>query len=209
MRGSRPLHECAHARLGIIPAGAGLTFLRWLRPVRARDHPRGCGAHCAAKSRKSELSGSSPRVRGSQAARAHGREPKGIIPAGAGLTTGSIFQMRKCRDHPRGCGAHDNLAHFTTCQSGSSPRVRGSPSLSHSPLHPAGIIPAGAGLTLSKCRQDHKHRDHPRGCGAHILSRRKPTPAEGIIPAGAGLTGTSGPCAVLRRDHPRGCGAHA
>ena len=26
VRGSRPLHERAHARLGIIPAGAGLTF---------------------------------------------------------------------------------------------------------------------------------------------------------------------------------------
>ena len=38
----------ADGELGIIPAGAGLTTCSAARISASRDHPRGCGAHCAA-----------------------------------------------------------------------------------------------------------------------------------------------------------------
>ena len=91
-----------------------------------------------------------------------------------------------------------------------------------------GIIPADAGLTFPAPSVQVPVRDHPRGCGAHLLnldvlalnegssprmrgSRQEHGVSDterGIIPADAGLT-----IAVVLdghhgRDHPRGCGAH-
>ena len=106
VRGSpaRELEE--EVRLGIIPAGAGLTSIETRTDADGRDHPRGCGAHAAFTAAINSFSGSSPRVRGSRcmyltASRAHG-----IIPAGAGLTLPSSWSDVDDWDHPRGCGAH-------------------------------------------------------------------------------------------------------
>ena len=72
-------------------------------------------------------------------------------------------------------------------------------------------------------------RDHPRGCGAHLLPQRRQLycrgssprvrgslcrqsqqrTLHGIIPAGAGLTRYGIGLCRRRRDHPRGCGAHS
>ena len=153
---------------------------------------------------------------------------RGIIPAGAGLTFSLSHFAQKCRDHPRGCGAHMVLEIVPIKGTGSSPRVRGSRSQTYWPRHSQGIIPAGAGLTSSASGLQGLVRDHPRGCGAHhgffwesfrllgssprVRGSRWITNQElysiGIIPAGAGLTRK--PCSgcILRRDHPRGCGAH-
>ena len=71
-----------------------------------------------------------------------------------------------------------------------------------------GIIPAHAGLTVTKAVSSAKNRDHPRACGAHVNempeddSMKGSSPrmrgsqyisrffdaGEGIIPAHAGLT---------------------
>ena len=153
----------------------------------------------------------------------------GIIPAGAGLTrAGGIFPVRQW-DHPRGCGAHAATILIATMYQGSSPRVRGSPCC-HSPDgRNMGIIPAGAGLTVSR-EADHLCRwDHPRGCGAHVKGNDTSTSVKGssprvrgslvrpqtglklyrIIPAGAGLTRARVLEMPVRWDHPRGCGAHS
>ena len=153
----------------------------------------------------------------------------GIIPAGAGLTV-SREADHLCRwDHPRGCGAHAATILIATMYQGSSPRVRGSPCC-HSPDgRNMGIIPAGAGLTVSR-EADHLCRwDHPRGCGAHVKGNDTSTSVKGssprvrgslvrpqtglklyrIIPAGAGLTRARVLEMPVRWDHPRGCGAHS
>ena len=111
-------------------------------------------------------------------------------------------------DHPRGCGAHQYVLLQPRFRSGSSPRVRGSlVDLQCQSLF-AGIIPAGAGLTYSINLNCKSSRDHPRGCGAHYMTRAgiikqmgssprvrgspgsayQLTVNDGIIPAGAGLT---------------------
>ena len=131
--------------------------------------------------------GSSPRVRGSRICKlffraAQGIIPagagltarsdsqtrqEGIIPAGAGLTRGRLVQDSRWWDHPRGCGAHSPPHFFTVTIRGSSPRVRGSRSTSHTITYSNGIIPAGAGLTMHDNAFAVLLRDHPRGCGAH------------------------------------------
>ena len=172
--------------------------------------------------------GSSPRVRGSRDARRLGYSLEGIIPAGAGLTLAADVPRGNLGDHPRGCGAHYSQACKVKRQLGSSPRVRGSLMMVRSPEMVFGIIPAGAGLTGRHTRRLLYIRDHPRGCGAHILPvfsfyksvgssprvRGSLCPCSmyiqgvGIIPAGAGLTSWKRPTQAGRRDHPRGCGAH-
>ena len=80
---------------------------------------------------------------------------------------------------------------------------------------------------MGECRRP-GIRDHPRGCGEHVIpqgSRRYPTgssprmrgappqlvPATfllGIIPADAGSTDESSLTIPWSADHPRGCGEH-
>ena len=91
--------------------------------------------------------GSSPRVRGSQDYSLDTIENAGIIPAGAGLTDMLYAFHLDSRDHPRGCGAHLISRSATAAILGSSPRVRGSPTLYKARMRTRGIIPAGAGLT--------------------------------------------------------------
>ena len=213
---------------GIIPAGAGLTVPSTLNGTYSGDHPRGCGAHYVYGLHFLHGLGSSPRVRGSLAIIIVGNSPVGIIPAGAGLTFSASRRSLRNRDHPRGCGAHAFLTARKKFSEGSSPRVRGSQSNDRTTDPSMGIIPAGAGLTSMALRRQKWRRDHPRGCGAHMIGRPRiiwkrgssprvrgshaellqPLDAEGIIPAGAGLTGWIRASGSFGRDHPRGCGAH-
>ena len=71
---------------GIIPAHAGLTALNDPRILSYRDHPRACGAHKNSISSSHDLTGSSPRMRGSPNGYISAIPVSGIIPAHAGLT---------------------------------------------------------------------------------------------------------------------------
>ena len=86
MRGSLLRGTAMPAALGIIPAHAGLTLLRPIKGLTQGDHPRACGAHSIASAQISALSGSSPRMRGSQEYLDILLVVVGIIPAHAGLT---------------------------------------------------------------------------------------------------------------------------
>ena len=153
--------------VGIIPAGAGLTKIETQIDSLVGDHPRGCGAHQITTTRRPAVMGSSPRVRGSHSSPARVGARRGIIPAGAGLTRDLPPASRAGRDHPRGCGAHLLGVFFFHPRPGSSPRVRGSPILLDRHYQADGIIPAGAGLTMSPYPDKKEDEDHPRGCGAH------------------------------------------
>ena len=152
--------------------------------------------------------GSSPRVRGSRAVPAGRHEPGGIIPAGAGLTMQDRRRRASRGDHPRGCGAHDGLPALSYTSVGSSPRVRGSQRTWEAPETLSGIIPAGAGLTLSMTQYCSTHSgSSPRVRGSPFFTSGVSV-ADGIIPAGAGLTPRASVFIFCAGDHPRGCGAH-
>ena len=169
-RGS-PRGRCGPVTLpGIIPAGAGLTLSSIAATDSTRDHPRGCGAHSMVLSSPNSGLGSSPRVRGSLFCWSPACAAMGIIPAGAGLTSHSLFSIFASGDHPRGCGAHTVRNRSLSSSPGSSPRVRGSRPVWLALSALAGIIPAGAGLTLPSRLARPTARDHPRGCGAHSVS---------------------------------------
>ena len=126
VRGSRLPCLALTSHTGIIPAGAGLTTALPELHRDSRDHPRGCGAHRTRRWPVVEQQGSSPRVRGSRRSAAGPQSRPGIIPAGAGLTRWLCVNAGCLWDHPRGCGAHQELHDLADIFLGSSPRVRGS-----------------------------------------------------------------------------------
>ena len=168
VRGSLSHRDDSPASCGIIPAGAGLTSAPAAAAFCIRDHPRGCGAHCAVMTIFTPRRGSSPRVRGSLRCSSTADGDDGIIPAGAGLTTCRRHSRRRTWDHPRGCGAHSFMPIILQSGSGSSPRVRGSLEDEDIVTSEEGIIPAGAGLTQRRRLLQSPGQDHPRGCGAHM-----------------------------------------
>ena len=152
--------------------------------------------------------GSSPRVRGSRTSKASQVISDGIIPAGAGLTSGDGVDANPAEDHPRGCGAHLPAPVSNVLGAGSSPRVRGSLLALVRDVDAARIIPAGAGLTRFHACTYRPRRDHPRGCGAHQTRFSAIPSEEGSSPRVRGSL-KAPPCSMpRRRDHPRGCGAH-
>ena len=111
---------------------------------------------------------------------------------------------------------------------GSSPRMRGAPSLRGGSCEPPGIIPAYAGSTGRSMASRAGRRDHPRVCGEHNLPMRESSGLlgssprmrgaqhnlpgaghrDGIIPAYAGSTAQFLGHRPELRDHPRVCGEH-
>ena len=86
MRGSLAESLLNLLMLGIIPAHAGLTYPRGLLAQSVGDHPRACGAHFENGQHTMDLTGSSPRMRGSPHSSIVFDDAEGIIPAHAGLT---------------------------------------------------------------------------------------------------------------------------
>ena len=167
VRGTLPRRPQAGRIPGIIPACAGNTCRILPRFHRHRDHPRVCGEHVIQKKAGVGLTGSSPRVRGTPEGIAFILRACGIIPACAGNTMSTDLALKNLGDHPRVCGEHISTRFFRTLQSGSSPRVRGTPFMRFCAVNLDGIIPACAGnTTLGFERADH-NGDHPRVCGEH------------------------------------------
>ena len=69
--------------------------------------------------------GSSPRVRGTLAARRRGRRLARFIPARAGNTGNQQKTHPPIQVHPRACGEHERFNPVIEPLAGSSPRVRG------------------------------------------------------------------------------------
>ena len=151
-----------------------------------------------------------------------------IIPAHAGQTDRPASSSTTRSDHPRACGANVSGFPSRDVNAGSSPRMRGKPMLAIVRHLRVRIIPAHAGQTRRPDRHRGVHADHPRACGANLLSiglmavpdgssprmrgklLRRPRlayPAR-IIPAHAGQTWTVAMAHSAGTDHPRACGAN-
>ena len=132
---------------GIIPARAGFTVQGGAGACTSWDHPRACGVYYELLTIESVGRGSSPRVRGLPATIVFGRPIAGIIPARAGFTVAGRWGVVLPGDHPRACGVYLADQALDTTSQGSSPRVRGLPSVRGTVLPLTRIIPARAGFT--------------------------------------------------------------
>ena len=173
--------------------------------------------------------GSSPRVRGKRGRRHRPLQHRRLIPACAGKTVLCSHRMCPWEAHPRVCGENSLTEISSKLTTGSSPRVRGKPSLSIGNPRGDRLIPACAGKTRGHFPNRYSVRAHPRVCGENrlgLLGRvsirgssprvrgkqpagRQPPPGLGLIPACAGKTRYGMDSQPLKRAHPRVCGENS
>ncbi len=233
--GSSPRARGAHARrdpgvrdLGIIPASAGSTPVFSPTTQGSRDHPRERGEHLLVAALLMPLAGSSPRARGALRSAMSWASYIRIIPASAGSTRSLSPPRQPRKDHPRERGEHSPPTGPRSRETGSSPRARGAHLRPQLLRGGDRIIPASAGSTGSRPRQERPWWDHPRERGEHT---RPPPPLrvrngssprargargvgnvderpERIIPASAGSTAPYALPYISVTDHPRERGEH-
>ena len=166
-RGAQQRAQVRGEAQGLIPAGAGSTWLPRRPSAPARAHPRGRGEHTTCASSPAGRAGSSPRARGARQPLDLRTQGDGLIPAGAGSTGRASTGALTTAAHPRGRGEHSVDVPVTWPTPGSSPRARGARAV----VRPAGVlqglIPAGAGSTGGFVTRGGCCRAHPRGRGEH------------------------------------------
>ena len=129
-----------------------------------------CGEHLESTALLYDIWGSSPHMRGTLLPRHHSGRRAGIIPACAGNTFSMSMSAVSDGDHPRMCGDHADFLQCLHDFPGSSPHVRGTPSVCNGFGVVCGIIPACAGNTFPNSVFDQPVGDHPRMCGEHPCS---------------------------------------
>ena len=158
----------------IIPAYAGSTFDRGLRPLEPQDHPRIRGEHPLTRRSGRGLPGSSPHTRGAPVRRGGGAMSTGDHPRIRGehrihvdeedLAAGSSPHTRGAlagpgrrrgarADHPRIRGEHRWTRPAAPRNGGSSPHTRGARRRRGPVRCRRGIIPAYAGSTSTPLQQ--------------------------------------------------------
>ena len=220
------LHLLATTRL--IPAHTGNTAVGFKVDKFAAAHPRTYGEHLRIRGRKSGVSGSSPHIRGTHAARGLWRNPIRLIPAHTGntyLLPG--FQTPKSA-HPRTYGEHTRNWRNIWNRTGSSPHIRGTRALSERVTVPVRLIPAHTGNTYSRQNRNEQPTAHPRTYGEHSTIRELIREVHGssphirgtppgapfgcgrvrLIPAHTGNTLPCLPDHRRRAAHPRTYGEH-
>jgi len=178
--------QCAGIRLHppcrFIPARAGNTATLAGAGHRQTVHPRACGEHDLMKSVADSSAGSSPRVRGTLQGRLSQPQKKRFIPARAGNTNASSGVDGYSAVHPRACGEHTISNILSAILDGSSPRVRGTPRGLHRIRQQFRFIPARAGNTPALAPEAAPEAVHPRACGEHAVSGRRPCESRGSSP---------------------------
>ena len=150
----------------------------------------------------------------------------GLIPAYAGKTAFQVCSFQWCWAHPRVCGENIVAIPVLDFKKGSSPRMRGKPSVSVFGLTNERLIPAYAGKTRHPIRNGLGVSAHPRVCGENSATnlvtsadqgssprmRGKRIPehtgdgTRGLIPAYAGKTVKWWVAFLGVGAHPRVCG---
>ena len=100
--------------------------------------------------------------------------------------------------HPRLCGEHHASVNWESVAAGSSPPVRGTPSLSAECDRSKRFIPACAGNTKVSVRWERQTPVHPRLCGEHASSKRSLMSPSGSSPP---VRGTQGDSVVLFAEY--------
>ncbi len=150
-----------------IPAPAGNTCAPAMRHRPPSVHPRACGEHWLTSTGKAPSGGSSPRLRGTRMCRDIQADKMRFIPAPAGNTLHGLGGRYGHAVHPRACGEHCICAFASAIVSGSSPRLRGTPSRLHDDPEGKRFIPAPAGNTNCREAAPFTLPVHPRACGEH------------------------------------------
>ena len=113
----------------------------------ASVHPRGRGEHMPMSHSSWQLSGSSPRARGTRSSQPTAARESGSSPRARGTLTDRRLAAASGAVHPRGRGEHVIVAVDLLTIAGSSPRARGTRRTGATWVALGRFIPAGAGNT--------------------------------------------------------------
>ena len=149
-RGTRHRGRRATNEYGLIPAGAGSTRHHPSRSTLDWAHPRWRGEHLQKTFSPSTGLGSSPLAWGAPLGWLRAGQRYGLIPAGAGSTRNCSRWCCFLRAHPRWRGEHAPDSDHSASLLGSSPLARGAHEQLRDCNDGLGLIPAGAGSTLSE-----------------------------------------------------------
>ena len=211
---------------GSSPRVRGTPSGQHRRPHALRFIPACAGNACMGPSVSQQCHGSSPRVRGTLEAIFPEDAAPRFIPACAGNAVTSVRTTTVPAVHPRVCGERMERSPEFSHDFGSSPRVRGTPSIYE--RHPQGprFIPACAGNACGAVISPRVLSVHPRVCGERrspmltfmttpgssprVRGTRGPQPHRAgghrFIPACAGNASAPSTSPCLGPVHPRVCG---
>ena len=150
MRGTLAIVLAAAVTVGLIPTYAGNTFARTADSHGRWAHPHVCGEHCEYRQLSLVPPGSSPRMRGTLSGSVSIRFTSGLIPTYAGNTQSHYGFASTPGAHPHVCGEHTPRLATHPPLRGSSPRMRGTPTLKSIVGEENGLIPTYAGNTTSR-----------------------------------------------------------
>jgi len=226
VRGTRAGKLARPSTSRFIPACAGNAVSARLVLELDSVHPRMCGERRELLGHNIEVTGSSPRVRGThRPAGAHSSVGR-FIPACAGNARTPAATSHRGPVHPRVCGERLKASSAWRALSGSSPRVRGTLTSGRGVCHHARFIPACAGNAILYKNSRRRRSVHPRVCGERYSLEKPAKIFDGSSPrvrgtrrdgvAGVGLDrfipACAGNASSLRSTrpstpvHPRVCG---
>ena len=168
-RGKLLYPEQPHVHSRLIPAHAGKTYSSAPTTRRSRAHPRSRGENARRWAHRSSQTGSSPLTRGKPDDVDGFHVGPGLIPAHAGKTVASGWNVAGGQAHPRSRGENAISMASVTSDCGSSPLTRGKPAREDGELSSSGLIPAHAGKTPPVRPTRAASRAHPRSRGENLL----------------------------------------
>jgi len=168
----------------VVPARAGvIRAARCLATPRHR-RPRASGGHPERHRSTSRPGWSSPRERGSSAARETKARRAHVVPARAGVIPPRPAHSSPTPGRPRASGGHPIKVPPRFCEALSSPRERGSSLHPRTVDGPGDVVPARAGVIPGSCPSASPPSSRPRASGGHPRrdragsSRPKSSPRE-------------------------------
>ena len=153
------------AAIGSSPRLRGTGFPRRGPHASRSVHPRACGEQLTIQAVFRSSFGSSPRLRGTDNPIPFKLDSVRFIPAPAGNSSSRSLNVREESVHPRACGEQNARRAVSACNSGSSPRLRGTVLRCPSRARRHRFIPAPAGNRPFLFSFSRTTPVHPRACG--------------------------------------------
>ncbi len=150
--------------------------------------------------------GSPPQARRRLGAGRADRDRGGLIPAGAGTTTGPCLGHRRRTAHPRRRGDDQATASSVAACVGSPPQARGRQVGHVAPGADVRLTPAGAGRTVPGFRPCCCRKAHPRRRGENTPAKARTAAMNGSPPQARGELCNAPPRPRPRRLTPAGAG---
>ena len=150
MRGKRVRCHPARRTTRNIPAYAGKTVVGASPQGGRQEHPRVCGENGVIEAFLGDQHGTSPRMRGKLNAVRYHNQGLRNIPAYAGKTVRVLGPKGRSAEHPRVCGENHWATFIELLEQGTSPRMRGKPTIAHVRQSCTRNIPAYAGKTSTR-----------------------------------------------------------